>query len=212
MPGDCTVFYQGGSGGFALYYYLMLSGKFHMDIETAWSKIKYQYPSHLANDPTPWKQNEQWPDTVIVKKLSGPRLFIICNPMWSTDMITLNHAIGDGTHKIFLYTSLKLQLRLAWEKSAYWFTDLSRAAFDAPDCEQEYLRWIKRSGIKFNNMIVDPRVPEIIEEFRPDEVLSLEDLLFKRELLSGPATPDQHRFLDYWISIQPKKAQHLMQL
>jgi len=120
-------------------------------------------------------------------------------------MIKLNHAISDGTHKIFLYTSLKLQLRMAWEKRAYWFTDMSKKAFDAPGWEPDYLRWIRRSGIEFNGTIVDPRVPDVIEEFRPDEVLKLEDLL------AGPATPDQRRFLDLWISLQPKKARRLMQ-
>ena len=206
MPGDCTVFYQGGSGGFALYYYLLLSGKFHMSIETAWDQIRHQYPSHLVDDPRSWKHSELWPDTVVVKKLSGPRLFLICNPMWSTDMIKLNHAICDGTHKIFLYTSLKLQLRMAWEKRAYWFTEWSKEAFNAPDSEQEYLQWIRRSGVKFNDIIVDPMVPDAIKEFRPDEILTLENLL------TGPATPDQRRFLDLWISLQPKKAQHLIQL
>lgn len=206
MPGDCTVFYQGGSGGFALYYYLLLSGKFHMNIETAWNYINHQYPSYLADDPGAWKHSELWPDTVVVKKLSGPRLFLICNPMWSADMITLNHAIGDGTHKILLYTSLKLQLRMAWEKRAYWFTDLSKEVFNAPDSEQEYLQHIGRSGVEFNDIIVDPRVPDVIKEFCPDEILRLEDLL------CGPATPDQRRFLDLWISLQPKKARHLMHL
>lgn len=206
MPGDCTVFYQGGSGGFALYYYLLLSGKFHMSIETAWDRIRHQYPSHLVDDPGSWKHSELWPDTVVVKKLSGPRLFLICNPMWSTDMIKLNHAICDGTHKIFLYTSLKLQLRMAWEKRAYWFTEWSKEAFNAPDSEQEYLQWIRRSGVEFNDIIVDPKVPDVIKEFEPDEILTLENLL------TGPATPDQRRFLDLWISLQPKKAQHLIQL
>ena len=212
MTGDVTIFYQGGSGGFALYYYLLLSGKFHMDIETAWDKIRHQYPSHLVDDPRSWKHSELWPDTVVVKKLSGPRLFLVCNPMWNTDMITLNHAICDGTHKIFLYTSLKLQLRMAWEKRAYWFSKWSFKYFDAPDCGQEYLRRIKQSGVEFNDMIVDPRVPEIIEEFRPNELLRLQDLLSQRALLSEPANPDQHRFLDLWISLQPKKALHLLQL
>jgi hypothetical protein len=83
---------------------------------------------------------------------------------------------------------------------------VSRQAFNAPDSDQAYIRWIKQSGVDFNGIVVDPGVPKIINEFHPDEIVKLQ------ELLTEPANPDQRKFLDHWISIQPKKAQHLMQL
>jgi hypothetical protein len=121
-------------------------------------------------------------------------------------MTEVNHAISDNTHKIMLYAPLKLQLRLAWEKQAYWFTDVSRQAFAASGNDQEYIRWIKQSGVDFNGIIVDPGVPKIVNEFKPNKIVKL------KELLTEPVTRDQKQFLDLWINLQPKKARHLMQL
>ena len=105
-----------------------------------------------------------------------------------------------------LYAPLKLQLRMAWEKRAYWFTDVSRRTFAASDNDQQYIRWISQSSVPFKDTQVDPRVPDVIQEFQPNVILSLE------EFISGPATPDQRKFLDHWISLQPKKALRLMHL
>lgn len=206
MTEDVSILYQGGSGGFALYYYLLLTGEFQHSIEDAWQQIHYQFPCDLADNPNTWKTRELWPDNVTLKKQSGPRLFLICNPLWNDHMIEINHAISDDTHRILLYTSLKLQLRMAWEKRAYWFTDVSRQAFAAPDTDQEYIRRILRSGVPFHETQVDPQVPAVIEEFQPNKIIRLE------ELVSQPATPDQRRFLDHWFKLQPKKSQQLMHL
>ena len=206
MTEDVSILYQGGSGGFALYYYLLLTGEFQHSIEDAWQQIHYQFSSDLADNPNTWKTRELWPDNVALKKQSGPRLFLICNPLWNDHMIEINHAISDDTHRILLYTSLKLQLRMAWEKRAYWFTDVSRQAFAAPDTDREYIRRILRSGVPFHDTQVDPQVPAVIEEFRPNKIIRLE------ELVSQPATPDQRRFLDHWFKLQPKKSQQLMHL
>jgi hypothetical protein len=206
MTGDVTILYQGGSGGFALYYYLLLTGRFQHSMEETWDRIHHQFSSDLADNPATWKTRELWPDNVSLKKQSGSRLYLICNPLWNDHMTEVNHAISDNTHKILLYAPLKLQLRLAWEKQAYWFTDVSRQAFAAPDNDQEYIRWIKQSGVDFNGIIVDPGVPKIVNEFKPNKIVKL------KELLTEPVTRDQKQFLDLWINLQPKKARHLMQL
>ena len=206
MIKDVSILYQGGSGGFALYYYLLLTGEFQHSTEETWELIHNQFPYNLATDPDTWKTRELWPDNVALKKQSGPRLFLICNPLWNEHMIQVNHAISDNTHRIMLYAPLKLQLRMAWEKRAYWFTDVSRQAFNAPDSDQQYIRWISQSSVPFKDTQVDPRVPDVIQEFQPNVILSLE------EFISGPATPDQRKFLDHWISLQPKKALRLMHL
>jgi hypothetical protein len=206
MTEDVTILYQGGSGGFALYYYLLLTGRFQHSIGDTWDRIYYQFPSDLATDPATWKTRELWPDNVALKKQSGPKLFLICNPLWTAEMTKVNQAISSNTHRIILYAPLKLQLRLAWEKRAYWFTNLSRQVFAAPDSDREYIQWILQRGVDFNGITVDPRVPEIIEQFVPDSIVRLQDLV------SGPANADQRKFLDYWIKLQPKKALRLMQL
>jgi hypothetical protein len=204
MTEDVTILYQGGSGGFALYYYLLLTGRFQHSTEETWEMIHNQFPVDLIDDPARWKTLELWPDNVSLKKQSGPRLFLICNPLWTADMAKVNHAISNNTWRILLYAPLRLQLRMAWEKRAYWFTDISRQVFAAPSTDQAYIRWILESGVPFQDTQVDPRIPAVIDEFQPHVILSI------RELMSGPATSDQRKFLDHWIKLQPKKALHLM--
>jgi hypothetical protein len=206
MTGDVTILYQGGSGGFALYYYLLLTGQFQYTIEQTWQMINHQFATDLIVNPRSWKSRELWPNNTELKNQPGPRLFLICNPLWNDHMLTVNHSISDHTYKIMLYTSLKLQLRLAWEKRAYWFTDVSRSACAAPDNDQQYIRRIKQSRVNYHGVAVDPVVPKIITQFSPIQILRLEDFV------SGPADPDQRDFLNLWISLQPKKARRLMNL
>ena len=204
MTGDVTILYQGGSGGFALYYYLLLTGQFQHSIDQTWELIHHQYPNDLLINTRSWKNNECWPNNLELKRQSGARLFLICNPLWDTDMIKVNHDVSDNTHKILLYTSIDLQLRMAWEKRAYWFTNISRQVLQAPDSDQQYIRQIKQSAVDFDTIKVDPLVPKIIDEFAPDKVISL------KEFITAPASTDQRRFIDLWIKLQPKKSLRLM--
>ena len=206
MTQDVTILYQGGSGGFAFYYYLLLTGQFQHSVEQTWNMIDRQFPAELINNCQDWKSHESWPDNVELKKQSGQKLFLICNPLWSEHTIPVNHHVSNNTHKILLYTNFKLQLRMAWEKRAYWFTSVSKQAFCAPDNDRDYIRWIKKSTAKFNDTTVDFQIPKIIDEFSPNEVVQLKDLFTR------PCTPDQRKFLDRWITLQPKKSQQLMHL
>jgi hypothetical protein len=202
MSEDVTILYQGGSGGFALYYYLLLTGRFQHSIEDTWDQIHYQFPTKLIDNPSMWKTQELWPNNHELKQSPGPNLFLICNPLWGD----YYRSIPDNTHKILLYTDLHLQLRLAWEKRAYWFTDISRQRFDKFNNDQEYIRWILQSGVDFNGVTVDPRVLDIIDQFVPNNMVRLQDFV------RGPANADQQKFLDHWIRLQPKKALRLMKL
>jgi hypothetical protein len=206
MTQDTTILYQGGSGGFALYYYLLLTGQFQHSIEETWQLIDRQFPPELIHNLRDWKSYESWPDNVELKKQSGNKLFLICNPLWSDNLTELYHHISDNTHRILLYTNFRSQLRLAWEKQAYWFTPVSRQVFQAPDNDRDYIRWIKQSATEFDGITVDFRVPRIIDEFAPHEVIQFKDLLAR------PCTVDQRKFLDRWWNLQPKKAQHLIHL
>ena len=206
MTQDVSILYQGGSGGFALYYYLLLTGQFQHSIEQTWQLIEQQFPPQLIRNHRDWKKYESWPNNVELKKQSGRKLFLICNPLWNHDMIQVNHYISDNTHKILLYADFRLQLRMAWEKQAYWFTSISRHAFRAPENDREYIRWIKQSTTKFDDTTVDFQIPNIIKEFGPNKILQLTDLM------AYPCSPDQRKFLDQWINLQPKKTQHLMNL
>lgn len=196
---DVTVIYQGGSGGFALYYHLLLTGNFQIDATQAQSMIAHQFPNKLINDPREWKKTELWPKNTKTKESLHPQLFLICNPLFNSAMYKTNQSICNNTHKILLYTDIHVQLRLAWEKQAYWFTQVSRQHFNAPDNEKQYFRQIINSAVDYNGLLVDPMIPEIIDHFKPDQIIRLESLLTNRT-----------NFLTYWLSLQPKKAQRLI--
>jgi hypothetical protein len=206
MTGNVSIFYQGGSGGFALYYYLLLSGQFQHSIDQTWKLIYSQYPTDLLTNSRNWKTQEHWPDNHELKKRSSSTLFLVCNPLWGKDSY---QQIFDNTHKIFLYANLRLQLRMAWEKRAWWFTDLTRKVINAPADNKVYLRQIINSAATLDNHDVDPMVPKIIDYYKPDNIIQLEEFVKGKNL---PGTPNVHqlKFLDYWISLQPKKALRLM--
>ena len=149
---DTTIIYQGGSGGFFLYYLLLLSGKYisgDADIQqsndiisTVKQKIVEQFPNSLKDNRSQWKVNEFWPNNSSIKNqlFSKKKLFLICNPLFNEANILDNLKISMGTRKVLLYTDLNIQLRMAYEKNAYWFTDTSRKKFNAPKKNYTYLK------------------------------------------------------------------------
>lgn len=207
MTQDVTVLYQGGTGGFALYYYLLLTGQFQHSIEETWQLINRQYPAELIRNHRDWKNHETWPDNHAMKNDTGRKLFLVCNPFWGD----YNRTIPNNTYKIFLYTNLHLQLRMAWEKKAWWFTDETRLQVRAPDNNQIYIKQIIKNAVVFEGRKVDPAVPKIIQHYNPECIITLEDFVEKKKLSEDP-TPDQLEFLHRWIALQPKKAQRLMDL
>ena len=207
MTQDVTILYQGGSGGFALYYYLLLTGQFQHSIEETWQLIDQQFPADLAHNHRDWKKNEFWPNNHDLKTTTGRKLFLVCNPLWGD----FNRDIPNNTYKIFIYTSLYLQLRMAWEKKAWWFTDLTRKLHQVSDNNQIYIRQIITRAVTFNGQKVDPFVPEIAQYYNPDYTIQLEDFVKRKKLIDEP-NQDQLEFLDSWIGLQPKKALRLMDL
>lgn len=206
MLKDTTILYQGGSGGFALFYYLLLSGEFYTGIsyQSVAKLIEHQFPESLKTIPHKWKQKEFWPNNVACKMSNNsPRLFLICNPCWDNHVLAENLAVSNNTRKILLYTDFRLQLRMCYEKQAYWFTNISRERFCAPARPREYLRQIIQS--KVNNR--DPMIPHVIRIFQPTQFVLLEEFIRRKELDYFPK-PNQAQldFLDRWIRLQPKKA------
>jgi hypothetical protein len=207
MTQDVSILYQGGSGGFVLYYYLLLTGQFQHSIEETWQLIDQQFPAELACNHRDWKRFEIWPNNQELKTTTGRKLFLVCNPIWGD----FNRDIPTDTYKIFLYTSLYLQLRMAWEKKAWWFFELVRKLHQAPDNNQIYIREIITKAATFNGQKVDPYVPEIAQYYNPEYIVKLEDFVKQKKLIEEP-TQDQLKFLDRWIGLQPKKALRLMDL
>lgn len=202
---DISILYQGGSGGFALYYYLLLSGNFQHSIDETWQMIGHQFPLELIKDRSQWKTRELWPNNQQLKHLSGRKLFLVCNPCWGD----YNRSIPNDTFKILIYANLHLQLRLAWEKRAWWFTDITRTHNNAPDNNQVYIRQIIENASTFNRQPVDPFVLKIIQEYAPDQIVQLKEFVHGKNILNCP-NMHQSKFLGTWIQLQSKKSLRLM--
>ena len=208
---DVTILYQGGSGGFALYYYLLLSGKYQYNIETVQSMITQQFPAELSINPYTWKDTEFWPNNLELKKANGSKLFLICNPLFNPDVYETNQSISSNTYKILLYTNIHLQVRMAYEKQAYWFTAVSRRHFNAPNDTKQYLKQILSGSKSYYDKDVDPELLNLITKFSPDQITQLEDFVNSTVLVNFPSTNRyQLDFLDYWKSLQSIKATQLL--
>jgi hypothetical protein len=171
-----------------------------------------QFNTSLIESPALWKKLEFWPDNFKCKESSNaPKLFLICNPTWP-GMVEHNLNISNNTHKILLYTDLKLQLRMAYEKKAYWFTEVSRKQFNAPANNKTYLKQIITSGLWYDNHLSDPELLSVVEKFKPEQFINLQEFI-KTKTLPGFALPNnkQIQFLDYWVSIQPNKSKFLLE-
>lgn len=207
---DVTILYQGGSGGFALFYYLLLSGQYQTGLkyQTVQELIDHQFGVQLSREPRAWKLNEHWPDNNQCKhNNAGPRLFLICNPCWTPEMTQHNLSISQNTHTILLYTDLKLQLRMAWEKKAYWFTDISRRAFGAPIDNKQYIKKIISSA----DNGIDPMISTIIKKFEVQQTVRLENFISDKTIPGfGEPTLKQVEFLEMWYNLQPIKAKKLL--
>ena len=68
---DTTILYQGGSGGFLFFYYMLLSGEYTtgLDMENIEHYINNQYHPELILDKKSWKIcREYWPNNLECKK------------------------------------------------------------------------------------------------------------------------------------------------
>jgi hypothetical protein len=193
---DITIIYQGGSGGFLFYYYLMLTREFY-NSESAKFLVDMQYPDSLKGNRTAWKAYEYAINNVELKRFCTEfrKLYLICNPLFNHDMLESNIHTLNNTTKILLYTDLRTQLRMAYDKKAYWFTDVSRKEFNAPESNYKYIRSILKSGVQFRGELVDPVILDVIKKFGVVHIVSLRTLL-KR----------QTELVDKWIDLQSEKA------
>ena len=199
-----------------MYYYLLLSGQFQHSINETWDLIDHQFPSDLVDHPDQWKNYEIWPANHDLKTCSGRKLFLVCNPLWGE----FNQDIPHNTYKIFLYTNLRLQMRMAWDKKAWWFSPLFKKVYHITSSDQTHMRKIIKGKYHTSNSFyktamidnckVDPFVPDTIQYYNPECIVRLEDFVARKKLI---AEPNQHqlRFLDRWIQLQPKKALRLLQ-
>ena len=210
---DTTLFYQGGSGGFLFFYYMLLSGEYTtgLDMNNIEHYIKDQFHSELVTDKKSWKVNsEHWPNNTKCKTQVSdkPKLFLVCNPTFYSYYINkeLQNIVSD-TKTVLLYTDLRTQLRMAYNKQAYWFSELSRTKFNRSlYSNKQYIRKILSSGVSWRNEIVDPELPKIEKLFPNIELVSLKDLL-----QNYPKNTKQQQLIDRWLSLHTdKELRHLL--
>lgn len=206
---DVTILYQGGSGGFMLYYYLLLTGRYTTGIKNDVSVqelVQQQFPDQLRQDRRQWKQREFWPDNVWAKQhLAGPRLYLICNPFFDKHAAEINTTVANGTLKILLWTDLRSQVRMAWEKQAWWFTTVSRARYQT-GTDLQYLRWMLSQGC------ADPDVYRIQAVYQPEVTVRLQDFLADPGSLGLGHSRAQQDFILHWMSLQSPRTQQLLKI
>jgi hypothetical protein len=201
---DTTIIYQGGSGGFLLYYSMLLTGKYTTGLPTTnYQKLfQDQFPSSLATDRSKWKLTEHWPDNLLCKKdiADKPRLFLFCNPLFNSKSDQFIIDIAKNTKIILLYTDLHTQLRLAFDKNAYWFTELGASRFNPENLpKKHYIKNILRAGVHWREDLCDPALPIIEQVYSVAEYIKLQDLML-----------DDTALTSHWLSLQSSKARRLL--
>lgn len=214
MDRDVTIFYLGGSGGFCLFYYLLLSGKYQTGFDhTDYGSMAYaQFPDSLIEGPSIWKSKELWPDNLMSKqsRSTKPKLYLVCNPD-STE--GLDQYIHD-THHILLYTDMKLQMRMSYEKKAFWFwipKEDRETFFARPDL-------ILQSDYAFGKFLYtimpdefSPELDSIRTNYDIDQEVRLEDFVNTKTISNfDPPNEQQLNFLKHWYDIQPPKCKRLI--
>lgn len=208
---DVTIVYPGGSGGFLLYFLLLLTENFISGdelilnsnnlLQSINDRISQQYPNSLMNNSKNWKVNEIWPNNFAIKykSLNKRKLFLICNPLFEKNEFYKNLEISSNTFIILLYTNIHLHLRLAYDKNAYWFTDVSRKKFKAPEKDYEYITKIFKNTLLYQDKLVAQDVVSIIKIWKPNIIIDLNDLI-KLEW-----NRNQQEFLKFWYKLQTAK-------
>jgi len=192
---------------------MLLSGEYTtgLDMDNIEHYIKDQYHSELANDKKFWKVNsEHWPNNLECKNSQSdkPKLFLVCNPTLSPYFINkeLQYIIND-TKVILLYSDLRTQLRMSYNKQAYWFSELSRGKFNRSFySNKRFIRKIINSGVTWRDEVCDPELPKI-QKIVPDlEAINLRDLL-----QNYPKNTKQQWLIDRWLSLHTnKELRHLL--
>jgi len=214
---DITVVYQGGSGGFFLYYLLLLSGHFisgeksiiesNGDATEVWKLINSQFPTSLKNQNDGWKHTEHWPDNKLCANTSTSKrkLYLVCNPLFAPETYEHNKWITSISTPVLLYTDLKTQLRLAYDKRSYWFTPASMKVFN-PTYKPlgDYMHQIRKDRTIFEGREVVSILPKVVSEFNINHTVYLQDAL------GGMLDEPYRHFAGLWFFLHSPKARKLL--
>ena len=206
--------YQGGSGGFLFYYYMLLSGEYASGLNTdnIEEYIEHQFHPILASDKQSWKiDREHWPDNTKCKNTitDKPKLYLLCNTYFYLHFSDARVKEVVNNKIILLYTDLHTQLRMCYNKKAAFFTDEclndpSRPCYNQPD--RKYIKFILDNGVMWKNELCYFELPRYEKIYPNLETVSLRDLIQKY-----PRNEKQAWLIDKWLSLHTKKElRHLL--
>lgn len=138
---DLRLLYSGGSGGFIVLHFLLLSKKYQIDIVNSSTTIeKIIDQQWCLRNSKRWKMHEVWPTNAQTKLLSEPRLFFFCYPLED-----INNYPGKN---LVVYTDIDSQVKLSQYKNANWFfsTSFSASIYKLLLTWREHYRRIKDSS------------------------------------------------------------------
>ena len=158
MPKDLILSYSGGSGGFLLLHFLLLTKKYYCSFDQENDLIS----QWRITDPSKWKSTEIWPANKVTlsSTTSKSKIYFFCNP-------TEDRMLGYNGKNIVIYTSLINQIEIAKYKRAHWFVERNEFGTNREIImiwRNHYnnikdVSWPKCPGLKHFN-----RLPQYIQE------------------------------------------------
>lgn len=183
MPKDLNLLYSGGSGGFILLHFLLLSDQFDVvfkNNKSCQDAVKWQWQ---ISNPDKWKSNEYWPDNNATSKIvtDKRKIYFYCHPQQHPDLGSYCQ------YNAALYVDYASQLKLAYFKKAWIYEKQHKCAQNPKFTE---LRQLLHSWKIHYNNIRDESWPKYVGI---KNINSLTEHI-KNELLEDPHT---QKFLDY---------------
>lgn len=178
---DLNLLYSGGSGGFVLLHFLLLSDRFEIALannKNISNSIQQQWQITNASQ---WKKYEVWPDNAATSKLrtNKRRIYFFCNPNQYSDLELESYCHFN----VALYVDYASQLKLAYYKKAWIYEKQHQCAQDPKFTE---IRRLLRNWKDHYTNIKDPSWPKYV----PIKKLNSLSAHIKDELLQNPYTHD----------------------
>jgi hypothetical protein len=198
---NTTILYQGGSGGFLFFWYMMLSGKYVARLDNLNVKpniisvadyTKMQFPQNIV--PARWRTYEPNFNSQLNTNKNFPLLLLNCYNT-STNIV-------QNDKIIIFYTDVRTQLRLAYDKSVYIFRNVyskNKQRIDA----RNHIKY----PIIFNNHAISGLTHAMIDRHELSEKIYLQDFLRNDSVLRANETIEQTKFVNHWLSLHSPKAQ-----
>jgi hypothetical protein len=204
------IHYRGGSGGFLLFYYLLLSGKYVAgingvnitpNIQKVKKLIQCQFPITLSSNKHVWKHTEIFTSPELEFPSTFQYLRMTCNN---------NPFITDKNPSYIIFTNLHAQLRLVYDKCAYVFEPGNNKYADGPALKNILLKNTYKSKVRFNGITIEQQVKEMMDRHASPTLVYLQGLVQGTDPLCENETSDQREFINYWLSLHTEKEKRLL--